>query len=146
MIRYYAQGFRTYPTDAESEGPDPPSLYDDSVTGSVVGPNPITGVGEQPPVPPGVAPTLSPPAPNPSIRGAAIAFFLPSGTRVRLGVYDSAGRLIRSLADRQFPAGVHSVSWDGLTAGGRKASSGVYFFRLRVNGVDIGGRKMVIVR
>jgi hypothetical protein len=49
--------------------------------------------------------------------------------RVQLQVYDVAGRKVRLLADRVFPAGEQTLVWDGTDDGGRKVSRGVYFVR-----------------
>jgi flagellar hook assembly protein FlgD len=49
-------------------------------------------------------------------------------------VYDVKGRLVRSLADDRRAAGHHTLTWDGRTAGGRMAASGVYYLRLEAGG------------
>jgi uncharacterized delta-60 repeat protein len=52
--------------------------------------------------------------------------------RVRLEVYDRAGRLVRTLADRVGGAEVKHCEWDGLDAAGQPVPDGVYFVELRV--------------
>src|SRR5262245_3229314 len=52
----------------------------------------------------------------------------PAG-RVQVHVYDVAGRRVRLLADRVFPAGEQTLTWDGTDDGGRKVGRGVYFVR-----------------
>jgi len=49
--------------------------------------------------------------------------------RVQVQVYDVAGRRVRLLADRVFPAGEQTLVWDGTDDGGRKVARGVYFVR-----------------
>ncbi len=49
--------------------------------------------------------------------------------RVQVNVYDVAGRKLRTLADRMFPAGEHKLVWDGADDTGRKVPRGVYFVR-----------------
>ena len=49
--------------------------------------------------------------------------------RVRVRIYDVAGRLVRVLADREFPVGEHTLTWDGTDDDGGKAARGVYFVR-----------------
>ena len=49
--------------------------------------------------------------------------------RVQVNVYDVAGRKVRKLADRIFPAGEQTLVWDGTDDGGRKVPRGVYFVR-----------------
>jgi hypothetical protein len=83
--------------------------------------------------------------PSPSSREAAISFTVGSAQRLEVGVYDVAGRRTARLAGAVYPAGRHVLSWDGRDASGRKAASGVYFFR--VNGLkEIKIRKFVLVR
>ena len=62
-----------------------------------------------------------------------IQFRLPRASKVRLRLYDVAGREIRRLVDGLADAGVHSVVWDGRDSTGRPAGAGIYFFELRVN-------------
>jgi hypothetical protein len=49
--------------------------------------------------------------------------------RVQVHVYDVAGRKVRMLADRVFPAGEATLIWDGTDDGGHKVARGVYFVR-----------------
>jgi len=52
--------------------------------------------------------------------------------RVQVHVYDVAGRRVRTLADRVFPAGEHELVWDGTDDAGRPLGRGVYFVRSSV--------------
>jgi hypothetical protein len=104
----------------------------------------VTGVEEQPA--PVAMPQLQAPAPNPAPSSASIAFSLPRGAKVSLGVYDVSGRLVQGILDKEFPAGVHSATWNGTAATGQRAGTGVYFIRLTVDGVQTGERKIVMVR
>jgi hypothetical protein len=49
--------------------------------------------------------------------------------RVQVNVYDVAGRKVRTLADRVFPAGEAKLVWDGTDDAGTKVGRGVYFVR-----------------
>ncbi len=75
---------------------------------------------------------LSPVAPNPSRGVSRVSFALPVESRVRLQVMDLQGRVVTSLADGTWPAGRHSIQWDGSSPGG-PARSGMYFVRLEAN-------------
>jgi hypothetical protein len=55
---------------------------------------------------------------------------MPIRERVRLGIYDVAGRRVRSLIDDQLPAGTMRVHWDGKDQAGNAARTGMYFARL----------------
>jgi hypothetical protein len=68
--------------------------------------------------------------PNPFQPFTTIAFHLSRGGRTRVDIYDASGRAVRSLFDRTLSPGRWSVTWDGATDAGARASSGVYFYRL----------------
>jgi hypothetical protein len=55
---------------------------------------------------------------------------LPARERVRLGIYDVAGRRVRSLLDGEVPAGTLRLEWDGRDEAGNAARTGMYFARL----------------
>jgi len=85
-------------------------------------------------------------APNPFNPTTTIRYAVGAdGARVRLAVYDVAGRLVTVLADCPAPAGRHEARWDGRDARGDRVSSGVYFCRLTVDGwSDV--KKMTILK
>jgi len=92
--------------------------------------------------------TLYPPAPNPFNPSVVLRFDLATPGQTELVVYDVRGRRVVELL-RGAPLGVgpHQVEWHGQDAFGRALGSGIYFARLRVNGVDVGGiRKMVLLK
>ena len=100
----------------------------------------ITSVGTVPAVP-----TLAEVRPNPIRSSATLEFTIPSTGYVYLRVYDSQGRLIRTLVDGATPAGRHLASWSGVDEGGRKVASGVYLLRIEF-GSFTGSRRMVYLR
>jgi len=73
-------------------------------------------------------------SPNPS-RGAValrLAWGGPAGAAAHVDLFDSAGRLIRSLSTPAALAGGASLAWDGADATGRDAAPGIYYARARV--------------
>ena len=83
--------------------------------------------------------------PNPFNPHTTIALTVPSPTRAQLVIYDVAGRRVRTLLNGEVQRGVLHVEWDGRTDTGQAAASGVYFYQLRVEGVKMA-RKMVLLR
>lgn len=85
-------------------------------------------------------------SPNPfGSAGTAINFTLTQNAPVNIAIYNTAGRLVRTLVEGQtFSQGENSVQWDGRTAGGIMASPGVYFCRLTAGDVSITGRMLMI--
>jgi hypothetical protein len=73
-------------------------------------------------------------APNPFNPSTTIRYALSSSARVKVNVLDVTGRLVATLVDAQQDAGSYSIEWNGRSASGRKASSGVYFVRLNAAG------------
>ncbi len=71
---------------------------------------------------------------------ALISFNLPQSERVRVEVFDVAGRRLDVVVDRPFGAGLHTVSWN---AEGRP--SGVYFYRV-VAGREVTTNKLVLLK
>ena len=74
--------------------------------------------------------------PNPFQARTTIAFDLPQAVHVRLQVFDITGRLVRTLTNARYPAGCHSVVWDGKDDTGRPVGPGVYTVVM-----DAGGLK-----
>ena len=62
---------------------------------------------------------------------ARIAFGVTGREPVELRLYDVSGRVVRTLARREFAAGDHEVFWDGCDDQGRAVPRGVYFYQLR---------------
>jgi hypothetical protein len=84
-------------------------------------------------------------SPNPFINETTIRYFLPNEGHVSIAVYDVAGRRVATLVDEVRQAGRHVASWDGLDSRRRKAASGVYFVRLRLEDREVS-RKIVLTR
>ncbi len=85
--------------------------------------------------------------PNPFNPSTAIQYTIPAdkGGLVKLIVYDTHGALVRILVNASQGPGVHSVVWDGADDMGRKASSGIYIYKLKI-GELILSRKMILLR
>lgn len=88
---------------------------------------------------------LAPPRPNPTTGAALVPFTLAVPAHVQVGVFDISGRLVARLADDDFMAGAHSLTWDGRTAGGQRAAGGAYFIRL-MTATSVVTRSLRVVR
>lgn len=71
--------------------------------------------------------------PNPFNPNTIIRYSLPEKTHVRLKVFDTIGREVRVLFDREQFQGEHQTSWNGRDNFGRLVASGVYFYRIETN-------------
>jgi hypothetical protein len=109
---------------------------------AILGPDMISGDTSGPV--PGAA-FLAQNWPNPFNPSTTIEFGLKSDGHVSLKIYDAAGRLVRKLIDGRMEAGTQAVVWNGLSDGGNRVSSGVYFYRIRTGEFE-ATRKMVLMK
>lgn len=83
--------------------------------------------------------------PNPFNPTTTIAFSLREAGLVQLEVFNLQGQRVRALIARNLNAGEHRVVWDGRDEAQQLAPSGVYLYRLQVNGYVIT-KKMSFVK
>jgi hypothetical protein len=105
-----------------------------------------TGVDEYEHTDPAPVVRLHQNRPNPFYSSTLLAFDLLRSSRVTLLVYDTSGRLVRTLIDDEARgAGPHEVFWDGRDSVTHPVSSGVYFCRLATVD-DVVERRVVLLR
>lgn len=73
-----------------------------------------------------------------------IEYSLTRPGREELTLWDSSGRQVRTLSEGYRTAGHHTVEYDGCNTSGHALPRGVYFLRLKVEGVTLT-RKVVVV-
>lgn len=78
--------------------------------------------------------------PNPFNPVTEISFTVSRTQRVKLPVYDVAGRQVRLLADEVFAAGEHRLNFDG-----RELPTGIYFARLQAKGA-VKTQKLLLLK
>ena len=88
---------------------------------------------------------LEPNVPNPFNPRTDIYFSLEQDTSVELTVHDISGREVARFSGQVYPAGRHSVTWNGRDSAGRSVASGTYFARIDAGG-SVQTRKMVLLR
>lgn len=84
------------------------------------------------------------PAPNPTPGRSRLGFELPYPDRVRIDVFDVRGRRVKTVVDRNFPAGRHHREWSGRDQAGHEVAAGVYYARLSV-GDQILTRRLTVM-
>ena len=79
--------------------------------------------------------------PNPFIpgtngnSGTTIEFSLNENSSIKLKVFNVRGQLVKELiSDQMFDKGIHTVFWNGRDKHGSPLPSGIYFYKLQVNG------------
>ena len=104
----------------------------------------IDDVQEKPSTP--KKPTLGQNSPNPFNANTEIFFDLPTASKVTVEVSDVLGKKIATLCDGDRTSGMHSLRWNGQDDEKNDMPSGVYFYKLIVNGNTIDKKKMQLVK
>lgn len=84
--------------------------------------------------------------PNPFNPSTAIRFNVAHSSHVQLEVYSILGQRTATLIDGQLEAGVYTVRWDSKNQAGNNVSTGVYFYRMLVDGNLVQTRKMLLAK
>lgn len=84
--------------------------------------------------------------PNPFNPETAISFELAEPAQVMIEIYDSRGRLIKTIVNERLKSGRHKTVWKGTDYRQEPVSSGVYFNRLTVNGEHVETRRMMLLK
>jgi hypothetical protein len=72
------------------------------------------------------------------------SFRLATAGMVHIDVFDVTGRKVRSLVNAPMDAGEHRLVWDGRDHAGRRAASGMYFYRIEGPGLSTVKRVRII--
>ncbi|MBN1883917.1 MAG: T9SS type A sorting domain-containing protein [Candidatus Krumholzibacteriota bacterium] len=89
---------------------------------------------------------LGRPYPNPFNPSTVIEYELPKAAPVNISIYDTQGRLIKTLVNEHVSPGSYSVTWNGKNASNNFVTSGVYYCRITVDGRETITRKLVLLR
>jgi hypothetical protein len=127
------RGFGLDPWQFDAAG-DPQVLgVDELVAPVAVGDLPASGLGALVNVP------------NPFNPSTEIRFTVHRAGEGSLRVFDTQGRLVRTLYVGEFATGAQSFTWDGRSDTGAPVASGTYLYRLEVAG-ETGSRKMMLLK
>ena len=72
--------------------------------------------------------------PNPFNPTTTIEFSLQNDSNIDLSIFNLKGQKIKILANKKFSKGDHSIIWNGEDYNNKPVSSGVYLYKLNVNG------------
>ena len=106
---------------------------------------PVAGTRILAKVPDALVSGLGDPFPTPFNAEVTIPFALAEAGPIRISVYNLMGQQVRVLADGWEDAGAHRMHWDGRTAAGVEAASGVYWAVLEAGGV-VQTAKLALIR
>jgi len=83
--------------------------------------------------------------PNPFNPTTTMKFFLREDSYVKFDIYDLSGNLILNLIEGRLTEGIGSIDWDGANHFGQKVSTGMYIYRLEIDGVA-HNKKMIYLK
>jgi hypothetical protein len=104
----------------------------------------ISGVELVSGVPAATRPAIQKAYPNPFNPQTTIQFSVPKSGPVRVLVFDVHGKHVATLVNQAMNAGVYRVRWNGKSAVGQDASSGVYYAQIQSRGGSDSGRLVLI--
>ncbi len=84
--------------------------------------------------------------PNPFNPTTTIKFSIRNDSEINLSIYNIKGQKIKTVANNQFTKGNHSVIWNGGDDLGKPISSGVYLYKLNVNGKTKAVKKCLLLK
>jgi hypothetical protein len=79
--------------------------------------------------------------PNPFNPSTQIKFDLKNTGRVRITVYNTLGQIVADVIDEIKEPGSYTTIWNAS-----RTSSGLYFYRMEVNGVVVDSKKMILMK
>jgi hypothetical protein len=83
--------------------------------------------------------------PNPFNPSTVISYQLPDHSNVKLKIYDTLGHEIKTLVNSYQNAGEHSIVWNGTNNSNDTVGSGVYFYSLVTNEINLQ-KKMILIK
>lgn len=84
--------------------------------------------------------------PNPFNPSTTIKFSLQNDSKIELIIYNIKGQKIKTLAHNDFTKGSHSIIWNGGDESGNLVSSGIYLYKLNVNGKNEVAKKCLLLK
>lgn len=84
--------------------------------------------------------------PNPFNPSTQIPFSLTTSATVSITIYSILGEKVAEITNQTYTAGSYTVSWNGSSTNGQAASTGMYLYRMLINGELVEVRKMTMLR
>ena len=84
--------------------------------------------------------------PNPFNPSTTIKFSIQNDSYIELVIYNIKGQKIKNLANNEFSRGNHSIIWNGDDEFGKPISSGIYYYKLNINGKSEVIKKCLLLK
>ena len=82
--------------------------------------------------------------PNPFNPTTKIRYQLAKNSHVKIAVYNTMGKIVKTLANEYQTAGFRTVKWDGKNNNKQKVSTGLYFYSIQ-SGEFSSTKKMILL-
>ena len=80
--------------------------------------------------------------PNPFFNSTRIEYYVSSAEKVTLKIFNSEGKLLRLLVNKQQPIGEYTIIWDGKNDNKIKMAPGQYYYQIKI-GEFISTKRMI---
>ena len=84
--------------------------------------------------------------PNPFNPSTTIEFSINNDSKIDLSIFNIKGQKIKTLSQNEFTKGNHSVIWNGHDEFGNSVGSGIYYYKLSVNGKTEAVKKCLLLK
>lgn len=84
--------------------------------------------------------------PNPFNPSTTIEFSIHSDSQIVLSIHNVKGQKIKTIIQNEYTKGSHSIVWDGDDESGEFVGSGIYLYKLSVNGKTEAIKKCLLLK
>ena len=84
--------------------------------------------------------------PNPFNPSTTIKFSIQYDSEVELSVFNIKGQKIKTMVQNEFTNGIHTIIWNGVDDNGKSVSSGIYYYKLNINGNPVVVNKCLLLK
>ena len=82
--------------------------------------------------------------PNPFNPTTTIKFSLREDSNVALDIYNIKGQRVASWKPEHYDSGINQIIWNGEDLNGEKASSGIYYYKLKIGNKDFTSKMLLL--
>ncbi len=84
--------------------------------------------------------------PNPFNPITTIEFSIQNDSKITLSIFNTKGQKIKNLSTDEFSKGTHSIDWNGNDESEKPVGSGIYYYKLNVNGKTEAINKCLLLK
>ncbi|MCK5032328.1 MAG: PQQ-dependent sugar dehydrogenase [Calditrichia bacterium] len=84
--------------------------------------------------------------PNPFNSNTIIPFYIGKKSNVEISIYNSLGKHVDTLINKIYDPGQYTIEWNGKNNQNSVQASGIYFYKLKVDGKILFTRKLILIK